>query len=375
MTRATRDGAPGSSHDEGRAPEDAREVRDGVLAAARGAPRSLLRHPLPRLLAGGAALALLLHAFGTGASSPAASRTIASTAALPAFGNARAAARATAAQGSKSRPADDELLYRAAADAVSVDDPVVRGRLLRLAQYLEMGGTAEEPGDARAGDGGGARSREDEALIAAAREVGLAGDDVVLRRYLAELARLALAQPSRSDLPGEDELRAWVASHPERFASPARVRARHVYLSATRRKGELAADAATTLARLRGDGVPPERADAFGDPFARGDAIDGAHDVVARAFGEDFARALDALPEGSWQGPVASPFGLHLVWIEERSAAHPATFEEVRGRALHAYLRERGEARAKSRLAELRCRASAASADAVERDGGDACAG
>jgi hypothetical protein len=246
---------------------------------------------------------------------------------------------------------------------------------LRLAQYLEMGGTAEEPDVARAGgDDGRARPQNADALIAAARDVGLAADDVVLRRYLAELARLALAQPSQDDLPDEAALRAWIASHPERFTSPARVRARHVYLSATRRGPELAADATTMLARLRTEGVRPERATPFGDPFARGTAIEGAHDVVARAFGEDFARALEALPEGSWQGPVASPFGLHLVWIEERSAAHPATFEEVRGRALHAYLRERGEARAKSRLATLRCRAGTTGADGAGR-AGDACAG
>ena len=66
--------------------------------------------------------------------------------------------------------------------------------------------------------------------------------------------------------------------------------------------------------------------------------------------------ALDALPAGGWQGPVASPFGLHLVWIEERTAAHVPPFDELRGRALHAYLREKGAARAKSRIAVLRCR-------------------
>jgi hypothetical protein len=234
-----------------------------------------------------------------------------------------------------------------------VDDPVVRGRLLRLAQYLEMGGTAEE------------RAEPDDELIAAARDVGLAGEDVVLRRYLAELARLALAQPSTSDLPDEDQLRAWVEVHAERFTVPARVRARQVHLGAVRRGGALEADARALLDDLRARGVTPDAATSLGDPFARGSAIDGAHDAVARAFGEDFARALDALPAGSWQGPVASPFGLHLVWVEQRTPAHVPPFDQLRGRALHAYLREKGAERAKSRLAVLRCRAS----------GGDACAG
>ena len=116
---------------------------------------------------------------------------------------------------------------------------------------------------------------------------------------------------------------------------------------------------------LRARGVTSDAAASLGDPFARGAVIDGAHDAVARAFGEDFARALDALPVGGWQGPIASPFGLHLVWVEERTPAHVPPFDQLRGRALHAYLREKGAERAKSRLAVLRCRAS----------GGDACAG
>lgn len=319
-----------------------RAVERPARARPRGGHRgrlvAALRSPLSRLLAGGAVLALLLRAFGGAASSPVALRTIASTAGVAQDGALEA-----------SGP-DDELLFRAAAAAVSVDDPVVRGRLLRLAQYLEMGGTAEEP---------------DDELVAAARDVGLAGQDLVLRRYLAELARLALAQPSPADLPDEDELQTWVASHPERFTVPARVRGRQVYLGRDRHGAQIAADAAQLLERLRAEHPSPARAATVGDPFPRGDVIDGSHGALARAFGEDFAHALDALPAGSWQGPVTSPFGLHLVWIEERAGARPASFDEVRGRALHAYLRERGEARARDRLAALRCRA--------RRD--DACAG
>ena len=301
---------------------------------------ALLRAPLPHLLAGGALLAVVLRGVGE-APTPAPARTVAAS--------GLAGERAPGPP-----PSDDDLLYRTAAAAVSVDDPVVRGRLLRLAQYLELGGTAE-----------GDHAVPDDELIAAARDVGLAGEDLVLRRYLAELARLALARPSAADLPGEDELRAWVAAHPERFAAPARVRAHHVYLSGRRRGAKLADDATALLADLRARDVRAGAASSLGDPFARGAVIDGSRDALARAYGDELARALEELPAGSWQGPVASPFGLHLVWIEERVTSRAASFEDVRGRALHAYLRERGEARAKSRLAALRCRAR----------GDDGCAG
>lgn len=299
----------------------------------RGLLRRALRAPLTRLLVAGAVLVLALRALG-GAPAPTPERTV--------LGAGSPAGVQGAAAGPAAGAGDDDLLYRTAAAAVSVDDPVVRGRLLRLAQYLEMGGTAEEP---------------DDELVAAARDVGLAGEDVVLRRYLVELARLALERPSTADLPTEDELRAWVAQHPERFTAPARVRAHHVYLSGARRGAAVAGDAAVLLADLRARGVGPTAAARLGDPFVRGATIDGSRDAVARAFGDGFAGALEALPQGGWQGPVASAYGLHLVWVEARVPARATSFDEVRGRALHAWLRERGAARAQGRIALLRCRA------------------
>jgi hypothetical protein len=305
---------------------------------------TLLRAPLPRLLAGGALLAIALRVLGS-PSTALPPRLLLEVVDTNGAIDSRMSARALpSADATPTRASDDALLYRAAAAAVSVDDPVVRGRLLRLAQYLEMGGTAEE---------------SDDELIAAARVVGLASEDVVLRRYLAELARLALARPAATDLPDEDELRAWIAAHPERFAIPERVRAHQVYLSTSRHGARLALDAAALLDDLRMRGVRAADAAVLGDPFARGSIADGTHDALARAFGEEFASALDTLPAGSWQGPIASPFGMHLVWIEQRTPTHVPPFDEVRGRALHAYLRERGVQRAQHRLAVLRCRANA----------------
>lgn len=236
---------------------------------------------------------------------------------------------------------DDEVLLRVGGAAVAADDPVVEARLLKLARYLEMGGTAEH---------------SDAELVGIARDVGLGSEDVVIRRYLVEAARLALERPAVVDFPDEHELRAYHARNAARFTSPARVRAAHVYLSASRRGAALAPEAASLLEELRARAVPPSRAAGFGDPFVRGAAIDGATDAVARGFGAGFARVLAELPAGSWQGPIESAYGLHLVWVEERVPARLTPLAEARGRVVHAVLRERGAARARERMAALRCR-------------------
>jgi parvulin-like peptidyl-prolyl isomerase len=51
---------------------------------------------------------------------------------------------------------------------------------------------------------------------------------------------------------------------------------------------------------------------------------------VVRDFGEEFASALRGLPVGTWEGPVRSAYGLHLVRVAKRSEGRPATLQGAR---------------------------------------------
>ena len=70
--------------------------------------------------------------------------------------------------------------------------------------------------------------------------------------------------------------------------------------------------------------------------------LDHAHpeqtvtDAAAR-FGRAFAGALGGLKPGSWQGPVRSEFGYHLVIVDIRTPARAATLEEVRSEVTTAW--------------------------------------
>jgi len=290
------------------------------VPGARGVGAGSLAAPTLRLLACGALVVLASHL-------------------LPAAPATTASALDVAGAAGEPPPDDDELLLRIGRAAVAADDPVVGARLLKLARYLELGGTGEHA---------------DDELVAVAREVGLGGEDVVIRRYLVEAARLAIQRPVAADAPDEDAIREYHASHAERFTNPPRLRATHVYLSAARRGVDLERDADRLLDELRVHGASPEASRALGDPFVRGATVAGSEDALARSFGASFAREVAALPVGGWHGPIASSYGLHLVWVEERAPARLAPLEEVRGRVVHALLRARGEARARERLAALR---------------------
>jgi parvulin-like peptidyl-prolyl isomerase len=47
-------------------------------------------------------------------------------------------------------------------------------------------------------------------------------------------------------------------------------------------------------------------------------------------FGERFAKRILAMEEGRWQGPVASGFGQHFVFISERVSGSLPPLDDVR---------------------------------------------
>lgn len=58
---------------------------------------------------------------------------------------------------------------------------------------------------------------------------------------------------------------------------------------------------------------------------------------LSKAFGDDFALALDSLPTNQWAGPVNSGFGQHLVFISRKDSAEPADFEDIKPYVLNEF--------------------------------------
>jgi peptidyl-prolyl cis-trans isomerase C len=133
----------------------------------------------------------------------------------------------------------------------------------------------------------------------------------------------------------EVALQAYLDGHRERFASPARVTFRQVYLGT-------AADADTTrlLARLNKLGDSDAAAD-IGRPTQLDARMNLAPSTdIARAFGRQFAQTLVAIPPGAWRGPITSDYGLHLVRVNERVEAHAPALDEVREPVKRDWLRD-----------------------------------
>jgi peptidyl-prolyl cis-trans isomerase C len=236
---------------------------------------------------------------------------------------------------------DEEVLYREALAHAEADrsDPAIRRRLVVLASELAAGGIGEGFD-----------------LEADARRLGLDRNDVVLRRYLIESMRLALSRPGPSDAPSEAEIERAYRRDAARYTAPERLVLTQIYLSRERHGAATEADAAELLERLRHDGLGADAAAHLGDPFTRGAEARGTLPELERSFGAGFAHALEELPLRAWAGPVASAYGLHLVWIRERAPGHLLPLDQVRGQVMQQLLQEREKDLLRTRLATLRAR-------------------
>jgi hypothetical protein len=177
-----------------------------------------------------------------------------------------------------------------------------------------------------------------------AQELGLDKDDIVVRRRLAQKMSFLLQDNAGAAAPSDDDLlRVYEAqrsraqnSQPQ--ASPAddvartlftrpRISFTQIFFSRDQR-ADAAADAGAALRRL----VQPDAPTAgLGDHGAIKSEFRNADErAVTNQFGAKFAARIFALAPGSWQGPIESSQGLHLVRITALVPAQLRPFDEVR---------------------------------------------
>ncbi len=239
---------------------------------------------------------------------------------------------------------DEEVLFREALRlGLDRSDPVVRDRLLANLRF-----TGADPG------------ASDEALLREAGELGMVQDDVVVRRRLVQAMELRLEAAARGHAPSDGELAAFVAENPGRFGRPARWRFAHVLSSIERHATDTRAVAERLRSSLVASGTGPEGASSRGDPFLLGNRYGPASEgQIASAFGKELAHGIAATEPGRWSEPLPSPYGWHVVWVEERLPARPPELAEVREAARLGLLAERERQALREGVTRFRSRFSA----------------
>lgn len=235
------------------------------------------------------------------------------------------------------RAVTEEILFREGiARGFEQGDRAIAWRLVQKMRYL-----GEDHGD----DMG--------LLYQRALQMGLHLSDPVVRQILVEKVRLVVGWAAPR--PTDAELEAWYAQHGSEFGQAERVTLRHVFFDRGRRGADDARQAADEAAR-KAVGQGPEAAAALGgDPFVMGKRLAGQGPVdLEKFFGPAFAKDVLTMPAGSWQGPVESAYGWHLVYVEQRFDPRVPALAEVRSRVEKSYENAVREARVDAYLAKVR---------------------
>lgn len=160
--------------------------------------------------------------------------------------------------------------------------------------------------------------------------LGLDQEDTVIRRRLRQKMEFVSDDIAALIEPTEAELEEYLRTHPDSFRVEPRFTFRQVYFDPQKHGEKLADDVAQLLAQLNqaGDGFD---ASALGDSLLLEPQFAGLPaSEVAKQFGEAFALELERLEPGRWRGPVESGYGVHLVFVSERTEASLPTLAEVR---------------------------------------------
>ncbi|MHC1789630.1 peptidyl-prolyl cis-trans isomerase [Solidesulfovibrio sp.] len=194
----------------------------------------------------------------------------------------------------------------------------------------------------------------EEVLIREALAAGLERQDILVRRRLAALAA-SRAGDGAAAQPSEDALRAFFEPARERFAVPAELTMRQIYFSDRTRSGRAKEEAIQARDALTGRGAADPGIGTAGDPAEFPDRLEAqTPEEVAALFGQPFAAAVTRLPVGSWQGPVPSQGGWHLVFIEAATPGPLPALESVREAVILAWQQERRDQEQRQAFAAMR---------------------
>jgi hypothetical protein len=182
---------------------------------------------------------------------------------------------------------------------------------------------------------------KEEVLYREGLVMGLDKGDTIVKRRMAQKVQFLAEDVAAAHEPSTAELKAWFEKNTDKFALPSRYSFRHIYFSPDKRGTNAHDDAAKALARIAGQSEDSPQIGSVADRFMFQDYYgDSAPSAIAKEFGPQFAVALEKVKPGSWQGPIESGYGWHLVFVSSVIPGRIPAFEEIESEVKTAWLGE-----------------------------------
>jgi len=167
----------------------------------------------------------------------------------------------------------------------------------------------------------------EEVLYREALAMGLDKDDPVVRRRMAQKVKFISNDIITIDTPSDTVLQSYLDKHASKYQLAGKVTFQHIYFNPAKHDAAMEEEAKSLLVKLSKDnhGIDMQ---SVGDGFMHGTTFKELKVFeINRLLGKDFSKKLFEQPTGKWVGPLVSGYGLHLVYIDAKTASKTATLE------------------------------------------------
>ena len=175
---------------------------------------------------------------------------------------------------------------------------------------------------------------KEEIFYREALSMNLDHNDEIIRRRLAQKMKFLSQDIAEQLEPTEGELQQHLEEHQEKYIKGKKISFSQIYFNGDKREDPYtdALEAMKSSLETTGDVIS-----------IRSDFNETSLEQIRTELGIDFAISLDSMNvmENSWQGPVKSGYGYHLVIIKHIIPARKQTLEEVRGKVFDDYQYDR----------------------------------
>ena len=172
----------------------------------------------------------------------------------------------------------------------------------------------------------------EQVLSREAMAMGLDKDDAIVRRRLAKKMEYLFNDLSFVPEPSETELNAYLSEQASIFTRPAEVTFSQIFFDPALRGQNINNDAEQILKQLQETTTTVDAINLGDRSLLPYEFSKERKSQIAGIFGEAFASEAFALPVNSWQGPVESEYGVHLIHINSRTEAELPPLDEKRER-------------------------------------------
>jgi hypothetical protein len=178
----------------------------------------------------------------------------------------------------------------------------------------------------------------EEAAYREALALGLDRDDMIVRRRLRQKLEFVSDGLATRTEPSDAELQSFLQAHRETFQTEPRFSFQQIYFNPQLHGENLHRDVARVRDALQHSGSHVHENE-LGDPFLLQRTFENVPlPDLKKTFGDQFASAISALLVGSWQGPIESGYGVHLVYVTKHADSHLPALTEVREQVHREYL-------------------------------------